>query len=191
LKKFTPGQPIQNDTLWIAEQIPGLVQSQDVSGILQYGYWPSYNVPFSPYINQVSGIYDLLKKHPDASATLSYQQCSRSTIYRRDQTKVDSMDGIKHILRYNDYTRDPLSKNNPGYAIASRFDLEGKGTCAGGYDSKATSWSSIMKRGGEIEIINGPTYENVPVFEFHGQCSAREGSVGLPKTWKFNWMKVN
>ncbi len=189
LKLFIPGEPIQNNTLWIAEQIPGLVQSEDVSGILQYGYWPSYNVPYSANINQLSGIYDLLKRHPDAKHTLSYQQCSRATIFRRDQTKVDSMAGIKRILRYNDYTKDPLSLNNPGYAIASRFDLSGSGSCGGGYDSKASSYSSLLK--GEISIINGPTYDQVPVFENKGQCGAREPFIGLPKVWKFDWITVN
>ena len=36
LKLFSPGEPIADGTLWLAEQIPGLIVREDVSGILQY-----------------------------------------------------------------------------------------------------------------------------------------------------------
>lgn len=50
LKKFKPGVSLDEGALWVAEQIPGFVDARDVTEILQYGYWPSYNVPFSKYI---------------------------------------------------------------------------------------------------------------------------------------------
>ncbi len=46
-KKFTPGQPIKNDTLWILEQLPGAVAMADVSSVLRkQGFWKSYNIPY-------------------------------------------------------------------------------------------------------------------------------------------------
>ncbi|EGD71986.1 phospholipase B-like protein B, partial [Salpingoeca rosetta] len=46
LNKFTPGQPLPDGTLWVGEQIPGLVEYADMTGQLAKGYWPSYNVPY-------------------------------------------------------------------------------------------------------------------------------------------------
>ena len=39
-------QPIPADTLWVVEEIPGLVAGADQSYVLARGYWPSYNVPY-------------------------------------------------------------------------------------------------------------------------------------------------
>jgi hypothetical protein len=42
-KLFTPGTPIQNNTIWIIEQIPGFVKRGDVSSfVATRGYWPSF-----------------------------------------------------------------------------------------------------------------------------------------------------
>ena len=37
---FTPGQALKPDTLWIVEQIPGLVVGGDVTQILEMGHFP-------------------------------------------------------------------------------------------------------------------------------------------------------
>ncbi len=45
--KFTPGQPVVPETLWVLEQLPGMVQMADLSLYLkQNGYWASYNIPY-------------------------------------------------------------------------------------------------------------------------------------------------
>jgi hypothetical protein len=50
-KLVVPGQPLQPNTLWIAEQIPGFVVSQDqTQHLLEFGYWGSYNIPFYDFI---------------------------------------------------------------------------------------------------------------------------------------------
>ena len=51
LKRFTPGKDLQPGLLWVAEQIPGLVASRDMTEQLARGYWPSYNVPYFPEVN--------------------------------------------------------------------------------------------------------------------------------------------
>jgi hypothetical protein len=37
---------VEDDALWVVEQVPTLVVGKDVTEILRTGYWPSYNVPF-------------------------------------------------------------------------------------------------------------------------------------------------
>ena len=44
---FTPGKPVVPGTLWILEQMPGMVQMADLSLFLkENGYWASYNIPY-------------------------------------------------------------------------------------------------------------------------------------------------
>ena len=39
---FTPGQPLQNGTFWLCEQVPGYIRSHDLSQLLQeQGYFAS------------------------------------------------------------------------------------------------------------------------------------------------------
>jgi hypothetical protein len=54
-KLFTPLQPLQPGTLVVLEQIPGYVEWADVTNVLQFGYWPSFNIPYFPYIYNISG----------------------------------------------------------------------------------------------------------------------------------------
>lgn len=61
--KFVPGTEVQPGTLWVSEQIPGLVVYDDVTDQLERGYWASYNVPYFPDIYQQSGYPDFVKKH--------------------------------------------------------------------------------------------------------------------------------
>lgn len=49
-KKFTPGEPLPDGFFWVAEQIPGKVQYADLTNIVRFGYWPSYNIPYFPDI---------------------------------------------------------------------------------------------------------------------------------------------
>lgn len=53
----------------------------------------------------------------------NYSECVRAQIFRRNHTNVTSLDGLKALLRYNDYKNDELSLGNPANAIASRYDL--------------------------------------------------------------------
>ena len=60
---FTPYEPLKDNTLWIAEQIPGYVESADVTSYLRNGYWPSYNIPFFEKIYADSGFTDAIKTY--------------------------------------------------------------------------------------------------------------------------------
>lgn len=122
---------------------------------------------------------------------MSYDHCVRANIFRRDQTKVNSLDDMKKMIRYNDYLHDPLSLGNPGYAIASRNDLRpgDKLSCSGAYDAKVSSYSNIMQNPSALplQIINGPTYDQQPPFVFNGQCAAKVVHQGMPTSYRFPW----
>lgn len=76
---FTPGQPLPDGVLHIAEQIPTRVEHEDVTHYLRLGYtffcltfnfvmctslnksryWPSYNIPYFESIFNESGFIEL------------------------------------------------------------------------------------------------------------------------------------
>jgi hypothetical protein len=115
---FTPGAALLPDTLWVVEQIPGLVVGGDVTQELERGYFPSYNVPYWPAIYNLSGYASMIEKHvrnPRAPGALgdlagiSYQLAPRAQIFRRDQGNVVDMPSMQAIMRYNNYKNDPYS----------------------------------------------------------------------------------
>ena len=50
LGRFTPRSELAPGTLWVAEQLPGIVARGDMTRELALGYWPSYNIPFFPEV---------------------------------------------------------------------------------------------------------------------------------------------
>jgi len=190
LKQVVPNEQLKDDTLWIVEQMPGKIEAGDVTNILAFGYWPSYNVPYFRSIQEYSGLLESLKQHPETAVMMSYEHCVRANIFRRDQTKVNSVETMEKMIRYNDYKHDPLSLGNPGYAIASRNDLrENKPSCGGAYDGKVSSYSLITQNPTSLplRIINGPTYDQQPPFQFADQCAPQVAHAGMPTNYKFAW----
>jgi hypothetical protein len=55
MKLFNPLNALPANTLFVVEQIPGLVQGSDVTNQLEQGFWPSYNVPYHKDIYVQSG----------------------------------------------------------------------------------------------------------------------------------------
>ena len=43
---YQPGKALAPGTLWVIDQVPGLVAAADMTETLTRGYWPSYNVPY-------------------------------------------------------------------------------------------------------------------------------------------------
>lgn len=63
LKKFRPGEDALPGLLWVAEQIPGQVQSADMTRVLMMAaYWPSMNIPHFPKVYEASGYPDFINQ---------------------------------------------------------------------------------------------------------------------------------
>jgi len=180
LKKFHKGKGLDDGALWVAEQIPGRVEYEDVTEVLRYGYFPSYNVPFFPDIWAISGYGNL-------AGNQSHTMSPRAQIFRRDQASVVDFESMKHLMRSNDYEKDPYSLGDPGNAICSRFDLEPSSKRprpSGCYDAKVTSYSRALNL--VCEAINGPTTQNQPPFSWTGQFEDMVHE-GMPQTFNFNF----
>ncbi|KJE93997.1 mannose-6-phosphate protein p76 [Capsaspora owczarzaki ATCC 30864] len=174
-------------TFWIIEQIPGTTAAQDVTGFLnQNGYWPSYNIPYSPMIYNLSGYPAYFAKYGNQ---FSYTENPRATIFRRDHNNVVDLESMQTIMRYNEYQTDPLSLGDPANAIASRYDLRPSGGSAfGAIDGKITSVELALEYLGCI-AINGPTAQTQPPFSWStSPFAANTTHLGHPDTFDFPWV---
>lgn len=187
LKKFTPGQDLQPGTLWIAEQFPGIVKARDVTDILAFGYYPSYNIPQDRELFWLAGYGEAVAQY--GPAMNDYDTCVRAQIFRRDQGLVTDLPSFQHLLRYNDFEQDPISQGNPVYAIAARGDLDPDSPgCFGAMDAKVSSYT-LWLQGQLVYAQSGPTLQQ-PVFEFNATEASCGAHVGLPDVYNFGWQTM-
>eukprot|EP01132_Coremiostelium_polycephalum_P003860 gene3860-4811_t len=194
-KQFTPGSssPLPANSFWILEQIPGpYCQSADMTGFLnQNGFWPSYNIPYFPFIYNISG-YPTLNE--TAGNPWSYELCPRALIFKRNASQVLDFQDMQDMLQFNNYKTDPLSLGTPLDSISSRADLldpvlNGRQPIPfGGVDSKITSSKQISNLG--CTAISGPTRSNnLPAFRWSSNPAwANISHIGLPDVWDFDWV---
>eukprot|EP00511_Aplanochytrium_stocchinoi_P002354 CAMPEP_0204838798 /NCGR_PEP_ID=MMETSP1346-20131115/31935_1 /ASSEMBLY_ACC=CAM_ASM_000771 /TAXON_ID=215587 /ORGANISM="Aplanochytrium stocchinoi, Strain GSBS06" /LENGTH=451 /DNA_ID=CAMNT_0051975051 /DNA_START=41 /DNA_END=1396 /DNA_ORIENTATION=+ len=196
MKLFEPKKDLKNGTLWIVEEMPGLVVGADRTNALKLGYWPSYNIPYFREIYTKSGYPAMAKKHGEF---WTYDLNPRGKIFRRDQGSVNNITSLKKLMRSNKYLNDPYSfdgvSQNPLYAICSRGDLiDGKNgnrkSPMGCYDTKVTSFQyGALDR--KAEIINGPTwrYSGSSMKPFRWTEFPNMYHGGLPDTYLFDFIK--
>jgi len=186
--KFRPGQPIQDGTLWIIEQIPGFTESGDVTKYLQtQGYWPSYNVPYFSFIYNISG-------YPGGNSQdgegLDYVTAPRALLFAEYQSNVTDISSMQWIMQWNDYQNNAISNGNPAYAISSRYDLKTANASAfGGIDSKITS-NQMIKNDVQALAISGPTHQGQPPFSWANPLFSSVYHTGQPQVWNFAWVKM-
>ena len=189
---FTPGQDLPNNLLWILEQLPGHIVAGDRTDALRYGYWPSYNVP------SFTSVFDLAG-YPSAIAAqgpemLDYQTCVRAQMFREYQTLVDSIPTMQWMMQYNNYMMDPISNDNPIFAIAARGDLataeDGGVQYFGAIDSKVSD--DTLGSLGVVLAFAGPTPQQ-GAFSFSALPSNATGvpaHVGQPDVYNFSFVPM-
>lgn len=198
-KQFSPGKTDMTGVLYVLEQIPGYIQYQDMTPLLlKQEYWPSYNVPYFETVFNMSGMPAMVKKYGD---WFTWDKTPRALIFGRDHHKVSDLDSMIKLMRYNDYTHDPLSRCNctPPYsaenAISARCDLNPKtGTYPisalghrshGGTDMKVTSSELFEKH--TFVTVSGPTFDQQLPFQWSKADFASEcPHVGHPDLFKFD-----
>lgn len=187
LKKVHLNNVLEDDALWVAEQIPGYVHIGDQTAILREGYWASYNVPFYEDIFNMSG-YPQVEKTMGTQVT--HDLAPRAEIFRRDEGKVVDVASLQHLMRYNDYQHDPYSKGNPMNTICSRSDLEKHPTYFGGCtDTKVTSYEMALQLA--TLAVNGPTYQDQPTFDWRNFPNATAPHFGQPVVFNFPFVTMS
>ncbi|XP_058477316.1 phospholipase B-like 1 [Solea solea] len=185
LSRVSLGHSIRDGALTVVEQIPGKVMHSDQTQALRRGYWPSYNIPFHVEIYSLSGFGVMWKRY---GVDFSYDLCPRAKILRRDQAKVSDLNSLKHIMRYNNYKRDPYSKGHPCKTICCRDDLRPRRPRPGGcYDTKVTDFQMAHQLA--AEAINGPTTQG-GLRPFSWQSFNLTTHQGLPQTYNFPFVTM-
>ncbi|KAG2442565.1 hypothetical protein HXX76_002651 [Chlamydomonas incerta] len=197
--RFVPGKELQPGLLWVVEQLPDIFLTSDMTQELARGYWPSYNVAYFPEVYEAAGYPDMIarleakgaKKYAFPIRLLKYQIAPRASIFRRDQGAVGNMDGLKRMMRYNDWQKDPYADGNPVGAVCARGDLAtGKdGIAKGCYDSKVTTASMALRM--ESEVIGGPTAQGQPPFSWSDPRWVNLPHRGMPDTFDFAFEKMS
>ena len=180
---FKKGKSLPDNFLWVVEQVPSYVEGADMTQIVERGYWGSYNVPAFEKIYNMSGYPELVEAQGEEN---SYDLAPRARIFRRDANTVSDLESYKAFLRYNNYKNDSIENNNPMWAICSRGDLQNKDPSPFGcYDTKVSNLSMILSM--EAQVINGPTYVDLPPFDWSDWPSYSKVHNGIPNLMKFDW----
>ncbi|KAM4616130.1 putative phospholipase B-like 2 [Polymixia lowei] len=201
---FIPGKTDINEQLFtVLEQIPGMIVYTDKTHeLLEKGYWASYNIPYYVEVFNASGCNELVEKF---GPWFSLDQNPRAQIFRRNQTAVTDLDSMVRLMRYNNFKEDPLSRcdgcNPPANGentISARSDLNpANGTYPfgalrqrqhGGTDMKMTSFGMFREFG--MLAVNGPTWDQVPPFQWSTSPYKDLLHMGHPDLWAFKPIHV-
>eukprot|EP00941_MAST-03F_sp_MAST-3F-sp1_P004216 g4216.t1 len=191
--------PIQRDTFWVIETIPGMSHAEDMTDVLKtQRYWPSVNRPFFPDIRTAAGYpndeeLDALKEPGKPLDTItSFDDNPRGRIFKAKQGNVKELDDLKVLMRDNHYQDDPFSNNDPSLAISARYDLPGSSVqiATGAVDAKVVNSSGAKEM--RAYIIAGPTHEDQPVFTFDDENGLWKDIKHemMPTEWDFDWIEV-
>jgi hypothetical protein len=201
---FTPGATNLNpNLLWVLEQIPGYIQAKDLTHVIEsQGFWPSYNSPYFKDVYNMSGNQRLYEEYGD---WFSYEKTPRAQIFHRDAGQITDIESMIKLMRYNNYTKDPLSgcDCSPPYSaensISARNDLNPRnGTYPfpalshrshGGTDMKLTSYDMAAKF--QLVAQGGPTWDPLPPFRWSEQDFKDTPHVGQPDLWQFKPVVVS
>ena len=187
LNKFRQGELLMDDLLWVIEQIPGYVDSKDVTEVLRNGYWASWNVPYFKKIYQMSGYPTFVSQH---GLDFSYQMAPRAEIFRRDSQKVKDFSSLKWMMRYNEYKVDRFSEKSPMDTICARGDLnKGHPVYFGCSDTKVSSYKRALRL--LAEAVNGPTTQDEPPFRWSQQKAVNVKHEGQPDEFNFGFKRMD
>jgi len=171
--------PLQADTFWVLEEVPGLVHAEDQSDHLNSaGYWPSFNEIYYQETREIAGAHG------------EYDRAMRYRLFQELQPNVTSDAAMRRVMAWNDYQHDPMHiAEGPSDAIMSRGDLGwGWGGRAGGGIDAKTSSVKLASHGLSTYSRAGPTNDDQPTF-----CWTRAFDhtphVGHPMCFEFEWAK--
>ena len=181
--KFERGVKPKKDLIWLVEQIPSKTEYKlDITeNLTNNGFIASFNCPFLPEL------FEILK-YPDHSKDpiyfYKYYENPRYLISARDLPNLNDYNKYLEFMRYNNYLRDKFSNLNPALSIASREDLLGHSP-EGSFNAKSIRGSHFIPKM-EVDIINSPTYDNLPYFNWNNFPNILHD--GLPDLWNFTWL---
>lgn len=189
--RFTAGQPLKDNTLWVLEKVPGIIHKEDMSNhMIGNGYWASYNRPFFPDIRRMSGHEAAEKKY---GALYSYDHSPRGEIFGRLGIAIQSLFDMRNVMNRNNYPNEGILPNEPGHSISARMDLDPVNQLPnGGIDAKVVN--RCLLRSLQCQAISGPTHQAQEPFAWRNangdELFKGWPHLGLPDKWDFNWVQM-
>ena len=185
---------IQSNSFMIIEQMPGMIEINDVTDHLKFGYWPSYNLPYGKNISRYANITATINSKPERNMQVfsEYDSCSRSKIMRRDQNKINDIESMKEFMQYNNYKEDPFSNGEPTESIAARGDLREKPACFGAFDTKLSSVKTLKEsKTKNIYLYSGATKMVNEKLNFNSEGCKNVAHTGIPDEPDNEWIIFN
>ncbi|XP_054155881.1 putative phospholipase B-like 2 [Oppia nitens] len=195
---------LPDDVLWITEQLPDMMHSEDMTEMLRRDhYWSSYNIPYFEDIYRRAGYPELVEKY---GQYFSRTNSPRARIFRRDHCLVRDIQSMMRLMRSNSSPTDPLSRYpgcRPPYsadlAIAGRNDLNDPDGYysipvlgfrpRGAIDAKITSSKLIETN--RMFAVSGPTNQSLPTFQWSTTSVKGIRHRGQPDKWDFQPVYVD
>jgi hypothetical protein len=200
-------RPLQNGTLMIIEQMPGVVVITDASFHLQplsyggsgEGYYASYNRIQTPWLFNLTNQTALVDEYGDH---FTYANYTRGKIFRDLHNTVIDETSYMNLMRYNSFQNDVygtqgcLSNVRSGSnSISERGDLSSLSGCPirelnrideGGIDLKFTNLGLMIGVNASISIAqNGPTTHGQEPFVWSTSPFASLSHIGQPDKFDF------
>lgn len=191
--KFTPGKPVENGTLFVIEQVPGISHIEDASSYLQKnGYWGSEN---RAWFKEVKDTIGQTEAEEAQGRLFSADKNPRATIFAATAPTVNTIDDMRHEMQRNRWPNEPDGGfPAPDHAIAARGDLDkGSPDANGAVDAKITNYCLAKKL--KAEAISGPTHDHQKVFRWTDEKTGKQlfpnaPHDGMPDVWNFDWVRM-
>lgn len=193
---FHPGQPLADNTFFVVETLPGKMHKKDMSQELQRaGYWASVDRPYFTDMRELAGFVAAQKS---SGRMYSTNDNPRSTIFRTLTPNVQSLFGIRGVMRRNEWPYESdgagglLEPQEPSNAIAARSDIALLSPIPNGaIDAKVTSRCLMLAM--SVQAASGPTSDKQVPFRWTDNDSRAIfpgwPHVGMPNVWNFGWQQ--
>lgn len=190
---FRKGQPLQNGTLYVIEQIPGISHVQDVTPILQaHGFWGSENRAWFKDVRDAIGATEAEEAR---GALFSADSNPRANIFKASAPKVQTLMDMRDEMQRNRWPHevDGGEANTPDHAIAARGDLDKENPVPNGaVDSKVTNFCLAKRL--QCDAISGPSHSTQKPFKWTDangkQLYPSAPHDGMPDLWNFDWVRM-
>lgn len=188
---FESGKPLRDNTVWLLEQVPGLIEKADVSKQIRgKGYWASYDRPYFKQVRTESGHTYAEGVH---GALYSFDGAPRAQIFSKIGAAVEGLFDMRAVMNRNAYPNEGILPNEPGHSIAARMDLDPVSHIPNGaIDAKVTN--RCLFRMLQCQAISSPSHQQQPIFSWT-DANGKElfggwPHFGLPNQWNFNWVQM-
>jgi len=161
------------DIIWMVEEFYGFTSTEDQTQalLIPQGYVSSYNVPYNQTLQIIS------------QDPTNYTSDPRAILFKKYAPTIQTMDDFRFMMRLNNHS----DTNDYCEAIASRCDLQYPGDFPfGAVDCKVSADNLVGAH--QAWIIDGPTTEFAPPFNWTNWPQYSNNSLGMPEILNFTWV---